>query len=192
MQETDKPFTDLGERFPKSREEMDALRASGVREAKDLGELIDRSPTPFHAAAEVASRLKAAGFQELSEREPWVVAPGDRRFFVRGGSTIVAFVAGSEPPAKAGFKVIGAHTDSPGFRLKPLPDVNSRGYQQLGVEVYGGVLFTTWLDRDLSIAGRVLFDRGGSIEARLVDLVRPVARIPNLAIHLNRQVNTEG
>ncbi|NUQ74405.1 MAG: M18 family aminopeptidase [Polyangiaceae bacterium] len=171
---------------------MDALRASGVREAKDLGELIDRSPTPFHAAAEVASRLKAAGFQELSEREPWVVAPGDRRFFVRGGSTIVAFVAGSEPPAKAGFKVIGAHTDSPGFRLKPLPDVNSRGYQQLGVEVYGGVLFTTWLDRDLSIAGRVLFDRGGSIEARLVDLVRPVARIPNLAIHLNRQVNTEG
>ncbi|MCK6591574.1 MAG: M18 family aminopeptidase, partial [Polyangiaceae bacterium] len=105
---------------------------------------------------------------------------------------IVAFVAGSEPPAKAGFKVIGAHTDSPGFRLKPLPDVNSRGYQQLGVEVYGGVLFTTWLDRDLSIAGRVLFDRGGSIEARLVDLVRPVARIPNLAIHLNRQVNTEG
>jgi aspartyl aminopeptidase len=192
MQDLDKPITDLGERFPKTREEMEALRQSGVREAKDLGAFIDRSPTPFHAAAEAASRLKAAGFEELSERDAWSIAPGDRRYFIRGGSTIVAFIAGTEPPAKAGFRVIGAHTDSPGFRLKPNADVSARGYQQLGVEVYGGVLYSTWLDRDLSIAGRVLFDRGGSIEARLVDLARPVARIPNLAIHLNRSVNTEG
>jgi aspartyl aminopeptidase len=192
MPEIDKPFTDFGERFPKSREEMDALRAAGAKDARDLCDFVDASPTPFHAAAEAASRLSAAGFQELKEREPWSLSPGDRRYFVRGGSTIVAFVAGTEPPAQAGFRLIGAHTDSPNLRVKPGGDVNVRGYQQLGVEVYGGVLFSTWLDRDLSIAGRVMLDRGSVIEGKLVDLKRPVARVANLAIHLNRSVNTEG
>lgn len=199
MQESDKALTDLGERFPKTRQEMDALRARGVADAQDLCSFIDRSPTPFHAAAEAKARLVAAGFSELSEREPWALKPGDRRFLLRGDSTVVAFVVGTEPAARAGFVMIGAHTDSPNLRVKPVADVNARGYQQLGVEVYGGALHSTWMDRDLSIAGRVLLDRGDSekghgiaIDSRLVDLVRPVARVANLAIHLNRNVNTEG
>ena len=92
---------------------------------------------------------------ELDERDAWQLAPGCRRFVVRGGGTVVAFVAGSEPPSKSGFVLVGAHTDSPNLRVKPLAEVSTNGYRQLGVEVYGGVIWHTWLDRDLSIAGRV-------------------------------------
>jgi aspartyl aminopeptidase len=160
--------------------------------ARDLCAFVDRAPTPFHAVREVVARLDATGFSALDERVPWTLAPGDRRYVVRGGSTIVAFVVGHEAPARAGFRLIGAHTDSPNLRIKPNADVSSRGYRQVGVEVYGGVLLSTWLDRDLSIAGRVYCDRGGAVEPVMVDLGRAVARVPNLAIHLNRGVNTEG
>jgi aspartyl aminopeptidase len=159
--------------------------------ARDLCAFIARSPTPYHAAAEAARRLRDAGFSELSERDAWTLAPGDRRYVLRGG-TIVAFVVGTESPATAGFCAIGAHTDSPNLRLKPNADVSKSGYRQVGVEVYGGVILATWTDRDLSIAGRVLVGGGGAVASRLLDLRRPVARIPNLAIHLNRSVNTEG
>lgn len=165
--------------------------------ARDLGAFIDRSPTPFHAAAEVQRRLEAAGFSALDERAAWSVAPGDRRFVVRGGGTVIAFVAGSDAPAEAGFRMIGAHTDSPNLRVKPHADVHRSGYRQVAVEPYGGVLYASWLDRDLSIAGRVTLRRGESsggrgVASRLVDLARPVARVPQLAIHLNRGVNTDG
>ncbi|MBK6516614.1 MAG: M18 family aminopeptidase [Polyangiaceae bacterium] len=161
--------------------------------ARDLCAFIDRSPTPYHAAVEVTRRLQEAGFSALDERETWAISPGDRRFVVRGGSTVVAFIAGSEPPSAGGFRMIGAHTDSPNLRVKPAPDVHKSGYRQVGVEPYGGVLYATWLDRDLSIAGRVALARGGrQLETRLVDLERPVARVPQLAIHLNRGVNTDG
>jgi len=108
---------------------------------------------------------------------------------VRGGGSIVAFELGSKPPADAGFVLIGAHSDSPNLRLKPLPDLTSVGYRQLSIEVYGGVLLSTWLDRDLSLAGRVVLADG---HAELIDLKRVVCRIPNLAIHLNRDVNSAG
>lgn len=192
MTEQEKPVVDLGDRFPRSRDEVAQLLARGVEAASDLCAFIDRSPTPFHAAAEIVSRLEAAGFRRLLETDVWSLAPGDRRYVLRGGSTVVAFIVGTDSPATAGFRMIGAHTDSPNLRIKPNADVSTRGYQQVGVEVYGGTLYSTWLDRDLSIAGRVLVRAGHSIEARLVDLVRPVARIPNAAIHLNRNVNTEG
>jgi aspartyl aminopeptidase len=193
MSERDTPRTELGERFPKTAEEMKRLEEQGIAAARDLGVFLDRSPTPYHAAHEAAERLKTEGFREVSERDAWSFAPGDRAYIIRGGATIIAFSIGSASPAKAGFRIIGAHTDSPNLRVKPTPDVTSRGYQQLAVEPYGGVLYTTWLDRDLSLAGRVLLERdGGAIEARLIDLGRPFARIPNLAIHLNRSVNTEG
>src|SRR5262245_8820871 len=192
MADSEKPITDLGERFPRTRDEMAALRQKGAEAARDLLVFLDRSPTPFHAAREAASRLAAAGFREISERDAWSIAPGDRRYLVRGGSTIVAFVAGSESPATGGFRMIGAHTDSPNLRVKPNADLARSGFQQAGVEVYGGVLLSTWLDRDLSIAGRVICRGERGIEARLVDLARPVARVPNLAIHLNRGVNKEG
>jgi aspartyl aminopeptidase len=192
MPDQETPRTDLGERFPRTAGEMAQLHRQGEAAARDLCAFIDRSPTPYHAAREAASRLAAAGFRELSERDAWSLAPGDRRYVVRGGSTLIAFVAGAESPATGGFRMIGAHTDSPNLRVKPNADLARSGFQQVGVEVYGGVLHSTWLDRDLSIAGRVLCRGASGVEARLVDLVRPVARVPNLAIHLNRGVNKDG
>jgi aspartyl aminopeptidase len=192
MTPNDKPLTDLGERFPKTADEMKTLRARGLEAAQDLCAFLDRSPTPWHAAGEAARRLDNAGFSALAEEDAWTLAPGDRRYVRRGGS-IVAFVVGEESPAAAGFRLIGAHTDSPNLRVKPNADVVTRGYQQVGAEVYGGVLLSTWMDRDLSIAGRVFCQRKGSRpEGKLLDLGRAVARIPNLAIHLNRGVNKDG
>jgi aspartyl aminopeptidase len=156
---------------------------------RDLLSFIDASPTPYHAVAEVTRRLVAAGFGELDERDAWQLTPGCRRFVVRGGGTVVAFVAGGEPPSESGFVLVGAHTDSPNLRIKPLAEVSANGYRQLGIEVYGGVIWHTWLDRDLSIAGRVTLASG---QSRLVRLDGALCRIPNLAIHLNREVNTAG
>ncbi len=135
----------------------------------------------------------AAGFSAVDEREAWSFEPGDKRYVIRGGATVIAFVVGSDAPARAGFRMIGAHTDSPNLRAKPLADVHKSGYRQIGVEPYGGVIYASWLDRDLSIAGRVTVRRGiAVVESKLVDLERAVARVPHLAIHLNRGVNNEG
>lgn len=158
----------------------------------DLLAFIDRSPTPYHAVRSASERLEAAGYSPLAETEPWSLAAGDRRYVVRGGGSVAAFEVGSQPPSEAGFRIIGAHTDSPNLRLKPQADVRSHGYSQLAVEPYGGVLLHTWLDRDLSLAGRVLLRAGAGIESVLVDLQRPLLRIPSLAIHLNRELNQEG
>src|SRR5690606_27263650 len=140
-----------------------------------------------------ARRLMAAGFQELDEtREPEAVRAGEGGFVRRAG-TLIAWRAGTTPPAVSGFRLLGAHTDSPNLRLKPRPDLDGEGYRRWGVEVYGGVILATWLDRDLGISGRV-FVRGddGKPTPKLLRVDRPVARIPNLAIHLNRAVNDEG
>jgi aspartyl aminopeptidase len=184
--------TTLGASFPRTQEEMARLRDSGVAAAQDLCAFIDASPTPFHAAAEAARRLEAAGFHEISEREPFRLSAGDKRYVLRGGGTIIAFIVGTDAPADAGFRILGAHTDSPNLRIKPNADASKQGYRQVGVEVYGGALYSTWLDRDLSIAGRVLLRRDGKVEPRMVNLGKPVCRVPNLAIHLNRNVNTDG
>jgi len=158
-------------------------------EASDLAAFLDAANTPYHAVSEVARRLTAAGFRAFREQEAWQLSAGTRGFVVRAGGSLVAFEVGSKPPAEAGFVLIGAHSDSPNLRLKPLPDLTNVGYRQLSVEVYGGVLLSTWLDRDLSIAGRVVLADGTS---ELIDLKRVVCRIPNLAIHLNRDVNSAG
>lgn len=160
--------------------------------ANDLLRFIDASPTPFHAAAEIASRLEAAGFRALDERERWALTPGARHYVVRGETTVIAFVVGTEPPSDAGFRMIGAHTDSPNLRVKPRPDVVRSGYRQVGVEIYGGVLLSTWLDRDLALAGRVVLKRSQGFVSRSVFWREAVARVPNLAIHLNRGVNSDG
>jgi aspartyl aminopeptidase len=158
-------------------------------EASDLVSFLDASKTPYHAVREVAGRLTRAGFRQFREQDPWQVEPGTRGFVVRAGGSIVAFEVGAKAPADAGFVLLGAHTDSPNLRLKPQPDLTSVGYRQLAVEVYGGVLLSTWLDRDLSIAGRVVLADGS---VQLIDLERPLCRVPNLAIHLNRDVNSAG
>jgi len=162
--------------------------------AQDLLDFIDASPTPWQAVAESTRRLEAAGYRALDERESWKLSPGDKVYVTRAGTSVIAFQIGTEPLERAGFRVVGAHTDSPNLRLKPSPEYVKKGYAQLGVEVYGGVLWHTWLDRDLSLAGRVVVaGPQGTTTSHLVDFGRrPLLRIPNLAIHLNRQVNTEG
>ncbi len=160
--------------------------------ARDVLAYIDASPTPYHAVRETARRLEQQGYRALDEREPWSLKPGDRVYVIRGDTSIAAFHLGTAPVDRAGFRLVGSHTDSPNLRLKPNAAVSKNGYHQLGVEIYGGVLLSTWMDRDLSLAGRVMLHAGGRPAAHLVDFRRPLLRVPNLAIHLNRTVNTDG
>jgi aspartyl aminopeptidase len=150
----------------------------------DLRAFVDASPSPFHAVAELARRLTAAGFTELAETGTWSLAPGDQHFVVRQGS-LIAFRVGSAPLAEAGLRAVGAHTDSPTFRVRPRSDVRQAGYRLVGVEPYGGALWHTWLDRELTVAGRVAL-RGGT--TALVRLPGAPLRLPSLAIHLDRGV----
>ncbi|MCH2172199.1 M18 family aminopeptidase [Myxococcota bacterium] len=161
-------------------------------EVADLLSFIDRSPTPFHAVEQARLRLEDDGFQELLESELWSLEPGDRRYLVRGGGSLVAFHVGTETPAQGGFRIVGAHTDSPNLRVKPVADLRRHGYIQFGVETYGGVLLHTWLDRDLSLAGRVTVRSDSGPRQLLLDFGRPLLRIPNLAIHLQRELQREG
>lgn len=160
-------------------------------ETLDLLAYIDQSPSPWHCAGTSAERLRAAGFAELDEAAGFRLAPGDGGFLVRDG-TVLAVRLGKRPPIESGFRLIGAHTDSPNLRLKPAAEVTKAGYRTLGVEVYGGALYYTWFDRDLGLAGRVFVRAAGPVpEMHLVHLRRPLCRIPSLAIHLNREVNSK-
>lgn len=148
------------------------------------------SPTPFHATASAGRLLEEAGFQRLDERDAWKLEKGKRYYVTRNDSAVVAFRLGGAPAAETGFRMVGAHTDSPCLKVKPHADLESYGYLKLGVEVYGGVLLAPWFDRDLSLAGRVGYQtKKGEVRSVLVDFERPVAVIPSLAIHLNREVN---
>lgn len=154
-----------------------------------LIDFLEASPTPFHATASIAQRLQAAGYKPLDEREPWHIQAGGRYYVTRNDSAIVAVQLGAQPALERGIRLVGAHTDSPCLRVKPHPELQRQGFWQLGVEVYGGALLAPWFDRDLSLAGRVTFSRDGRIESRLIDFRQPIAVIPNLAIHLNREAN---
>ncbi|MGK2950414.1 MAG: M18 family aminopeptidase [Acidimicrobiales bacterium] len=153
-------------------------------------DFIDASPSPFHACASAAARLEAAGFQRVDEVDPWPDGPG-RRFLVRGGS-LVAWATHDEQQAADGFRIIGAHTDSPNLRIKPHADTGRAGAQQLAVEVYGGALLNSWLDRDLGLSGRVVVRGATGPEERLLRVDRPLARVPQLAIHLDREIGSKG
>jgi len=136
-------------------------------------------------------RLSAAGFQELDEREDWSLVSNQGYYVVRNGSSIVAFRTGSKDVTTSGIRMVGAHTDSPCLKVKPNPELRRKGFFQLGVEVYGGVLLNPWFDRDLSLAGRVtVLDEDGKVRDTLVDFRKPVAFIPSLAIHLDREANS--
>lgn len=209
--------------------------------AQELLDFIGASPSPFHAAETAAARFTIAGFRRLEEDEAWDLEPGGRYFAVRNGSSVVGFVVGRERPESAGLRVVGTHLDSPALRLKPEPVIERHGYIQLGVEVYGGTLLNSWLDRDLGLAGRVVVEaeaprrsrgaapRGKSVGNRgagsrgttphgapergrasggvaagsppasgdgtialLFRVDTPLARVPQLAIHLDREVNEKG
>ncbi|GGM06112.1 M18 family aminopeptidase [Pseudomonas asuensis] len=153
-----------------------------------LIDFLASSPTPFHATATLSRRLEQAGFQRLDERETWHIRPGGRYYVTRNDSSLIAFRLGDDP-LRNGLRMVGAHTDSPCLRVKPNPELYKQGFWQLGVEVYGGMLMAPWFDRDLSLAGRVTFRQTGTQHSRLIDFKRPIAIIPNLAIHLNREAN---
>ncbi|MEI4271544.1 M18 family aminopeptidase [Klenkia sp. LSe6-5] len=150
----------------------------------DLRAFVDASPSPSHAAAEIARRLREGGFRELYETAVWDLSPGDKVFTVRGAS-VVAVRVGSDPVSQAGLRIIGAHTDSPTFRVRPRFEMRQAGYRLVGVEPYGGGLWHTWLDRELTVAGRLAL-RGGT--TTLVKLPGAPLRLPSLAIHLDRSV----
>jgi len=157
----------------------------------DLIEFLDRSPTPWHAVNTMKSRLDEAGFQQLDERDTWSLEHGQGYYVIRNGSSIIAFRTGEKSPVEAGIRMVGAHTDSPCLKVKPNPEIRRKGFFQLGVEVYGGVLLNPWFDRDLSLAGRVtVLDEDGQVKDTLVNFKKPVAIIPSLAIHLDREANS--
>ncbi|KAJ1396239.1 Peptidase M18 [Sesbania bispinosa] len=159
----------------------------------DLVDFLNASPTAFHAVDEAKKRLKSAGYQQLSEKEVWELKAGNKYFFTRNHSTVVAFAIGKKYVPGNGFHIIGAHTDSPCLKLKPVSKVVKGGILEVGVQLYGGGLWHTWFDRDLTVAGRVLIRNGNagsvSYSHRLVRIEEPIMRIPTLAIHLDRTVN---
>ena len=159
---------------------------------QDLLDFIDTSPSPWHAVATSADRLSNAGFIALDESNAWQLETGGRYFVTRGGSSIIAFTIGQNPLPTSGFNMVGAHTDSPGLRLKPHAAYSSDGLIRIGVEVYGGPILATFADRDLSMAGRVNVRTAQGFETHLIKFDKPVLRLPNLAIHMNREVNDKG
>ena len=159
---------------------------------QQLCAFLDASPTPFHGVSTMVSLLSEAGFTELSVDQSWSLKQGGKYYVVRNGSSIVAFVNGSEAVSKSGVRIVGAHTDSPCPMLKPQPEIQKGGFCQLGVEIYGGALLNPWFDRDLSIAGRVVYkDANQELKQTLINFKHPVATIPSLAIHLDRNANKD-
>ncbi|MCX7100353.1 MAG: M18 family aminopeptidase [Methylobacter sp.] len=162
---------------------------------QDLLDFIDGSPSPFHVIKNIEDWLaeQTQSWERLEESAKWTIQPGGRYYVVRDDSSIILFVQGQKPLIETGFKIIGAHTDSPGLRLKPNAASGSNGLLRLGVEIYGGPILATFTDRDLSIAGRIAYKNDEDhITSSLIKIERPLLRLPNLAIHMNRTVNEDG
>ncbi|QOV37028.1 M18 family aminopeptidase [Streptomyces ferrugineus] len=153
----------------------------------DLMSFLAASPSPYHAVANAAERLEKAGFRQVAETDAWDGTSGGK-YVLRGGAIVAWYVPEGAAPHTP-FRIVGAHTDSPNLRVKPQPDLGAHGWRQVAVEIYGGPLLNSWLDRDLGLAGRVTLRDGSS---RLVNVDRPLLRVPQLAIHLDRSVSAEG
>lgn len=166
---------------------------SAQQQVQNLLDFIDSSPSPWHAVTSAETRLAAYHFVKLDETAKWDLQLGGRYYVIRDDSSIIIFVLGEKPLVDSGFKIIGAHTDSPGLRLKPNAACSSDGILRLDVEVYGGPILATFTDRDLSLAGRISYrDDQNAIVSQLVKFDSPLLRLPNLAIHMNRAVNEDG
>ena len=157
-----------------------------MTDIQKLRDFLDHSPSLYHASAIVAGWLQETGFTYLDEGDVWSLKPGGQYYICRGGSSIIAFRIPEGTPT--GYLLSASHCDRPCFKLKENFELNGK-YTRLGVEKYGGMIIHTWLDRPLSIAGRVLVDTPNGIQSRLINLDRDLAMIPNVAIHMNRQVN---
>lgn len=172
------------------------MSTSHLAHAQSLCRFIDNSPSSFHVVASAIELLEAAGFKEFNAQGG---APGNEkhgsgpgRYFHQRDGSIFAWVVPEGVKESTPFRIVGAHTDSPNLRLKPQPFATSAGLGQLGVEVYGGVLLNSWLGRDLGISGRIAVRTGSSLEQRLVRIDDPLVHIPQLAIHLDREISTKG
>lgn len=159
----------------------------------NLLNFIDSSPSPWHAVKSIEDELSRFQFTRLNETDRWVLQTNGRYYVVRDDSSIIVFVTGQKPLSETGYKIIGAHTDSPGLRIKPHPGLSGNGLLRLAVEIYGGPILATFTDRDLSLAGRVSYKNDqGQISSCLLKFEQPLLRLPNLPIHLNRNVNDDG
>lgn len=162
------------------------MSASQDHQLTDLIEYLDASPSPWHATASSIARLIAAGFEEVATTDEFNDVPA--KGFVQRGAALVAWHRGSQAGPTSALHIVGAHTDSPCLKVKPRADAGGYGWKQLSVEVYGGALLNSWLDRDLGVAGRLELRDG----TRTVAVREPIARVPQLAIHLDRDVNERG
>ncbi len=156
---------------------------------QDFLSFLDNSPTAIQASQQILNRLRAAGWTQLEETAAWSLEPGGRYFVQRQGSAVIAFAIGSKPLPDSGFLLSASHMDSPGLKLKPDSLKTENSVSRIGVEVYGSPIISTWIDRELGIAGRVVVQDKGEYSSYALDLKRPVAVIPNAAIHLNREIN---
>lgn len=154
---------------------------------KELMSFLDESPTAFHAVASIKKKLVASGYFELVESEKWELTEGGKYFVTRNDSSIITFRV---PRFNfTGFMISAAHSDSPAFKVKENPEIIENGYVKLNVEGYGGMLMAPWLDRPLSVAGRIIVKNGNKYEVRLVNVDRDLLLIPNVAIHMNHDAN---
>jgi aspartyl aminopeptidase len=165
------------------------IKKEMLKLAKELNGFIDASPTASHCVSAIEDVLKKNGFKQLFESDGWKLKNGEKFYVVRHNSAVIAGIKGKKDPKKSGFRIIGTHTDSPGFKLKPRAVFVKEGYIQLSTEVYGGPIYSSWLDRELSLAGKVVVRDGSGYKVVLADLEKPVLIIPQLAIHYNREVN---
>ncbi|MEU2258959.1 M18 family aminopeptidase [Streptomyces sp. NPDC019645] len=154
---------------------------------EDMMSFLAASPSPYHAVANAAERLDKAGFRRVEETDAWDGTSGGK-YVLRGGA-IIAWYVPEGAPAHTPFRIVGAHTDSPNLRVKPQPDMGAHGWRQIAVEIYGGPLLNSWLDRDLGLAGRLTLRDGST---RLVNIDRPLLRVPQLAIHMDRSIYEKG
>ena len=160
--------------------------------ARALIDFINGSPSPYHVTQKCKDKLLSAGFTEIAEKDKWNINKGGKFFVTRNQSSVIAFAVGKQYSCGNGFTMIGAHTDSPCFVVKPNSKKESSGYLSVGVQCYGGGIWSTWFDRDLSLAGRVLVKdlrKTSTINHQLVHIKKPIMRIPNLCIHLQREMN---
>lgn len=160
--------------------------------AQEMINFIHRSPSPFHAVDQARQRLESAGFRQLSESDIWSLTPKGKYFVTRNQSSIIAFSLGAKYKPGNGCSMIAAHTDSPCLKVRPRSDVKNGNFRQVAVELYGGGLWYTWFDRDLTVAGRAIVQQDSNFVNKLVNVEKPILRVPSLAIHLNRGVGTEG
>ncbi|SCU85273.1 LAFA_0D14796g1_1 [Lachancea sp. 'fantastica'] len=173
------------------------MNSSNHEYAQEFINFLNASPTPFHAVQNIEKHLSKYGFEQLKEGDPWekTLKPGKGYFVTRNDSAIIAFYVGSQYVGGNPFAIIGAHTDSPVLKIKPISKKTNEKYDLVGVECYGGGIWHSWFDADLSIAGRVVYREdtsdGYQLVAKLVDLKKPLLKIPTLAIHLDRDVNTK-